>query len=88
LEIDVDRDEALIEQYLEPNPNRPGRANWRVKVHAVSVWALVGHWNAVGRDVEEVAKGYVVPVEAVEAALAYYRRNRVLIDDRLETNES
>jgi uncharacterized protein (DUF433 family) len=82
----MDRDEALIAQYLEPNPNRPGRANWRVKERGVSVWALVGHWEAVGGDVEEVARDYLVPVEAVEAALAYYRRNKVLIDDRLATN--
>ncbi|HEY7065307.1 MAG TPA: DUF433 domain-containing protein [Chloroflexota bacterium] len=79
-------DEELIAQYLEPNPNRLGGANWRVKERAVSVWALVGYWKTVGEDIEKVAAGYVVPPEAVAAALAYYNRHPELIDDKLATN--
>ncbi len=82
----MDRDEALIAQYLEPNPNRPGAADWWVKDRGVSVWALVGYWKTPGQDVESVARAYAIPPEAVEAALAYYRRHQELIDDRLAAN--
>jgi hypothetical protein len=34
---------TLIAEYLEPNPNRPGPADWRVKGRGVSVWALIGY---------------------------------------------
>ena len=79
-------DEALIARYLEPNPNRPGPADWWLKDSGVSVWALVGYWLTVGQDVERVASAYAVPPEAVAAALAYYRRNREIIDARLAAN--
>ena len=79
-------DQALIAKYLEPNPNRPGPADWWLKDYGVSVWALVGYWLTVGQDVERVAAAYAVPPEAVAAALAYYRRNREIIDARLAAN--
>lgn len=82
----MDTEEALIAQYLEPNPNRPGAANWWLKDRGGSVWAIVGYWKTVGQDVESVATAYVVPPEAVAAALAYYRRHREIIDARLAAN--
>ncbi len=45
----------LIARWIEPNPHRAGPANVRIKEYAVPVWALVGYWNAVGRDVPRVA---------------------------------
>jgi uncharacterized protein (DUF433 family) len=50
------------------------------------VWAIVGYWTTPGQDVESTAAAYLVPTEAVEAALAYYRRHWELIDDRLAAN--
>ena len=50
------------------------------------MWALVGHLRAVCDDVDRVAADYELPREAVEAALAYYRRNKDLIDARLLLN--
>jgi uncharacterized protein (DUF433 family) len=79
-------DNALITWYLEPNPNRPGPADWWLKDYGVSVWALVGYWLTVGRDADRVATSYAVPIEAVEAALAYYTQNREIIDARLAAN--
>jgi uncharacterized protein (DUF433 family) len=72
--------------YLEPNPNRPGPADVWLKDYGVSVWALVGYWQAAEHDVERVAADYEIPREAVEAALAYYERNREIIDARLAAN--
>ena len=81
-------DQELIDKYIEPNPYRPGAAEARVVEYAVPVWALVGHLEAVHDDVAQVAHDYRLPREAVEAALAYYRRYKTLIDARLEANAS
>lgn len=79
-------DPALINRWIEPNPHkRRVDEAWLVEC-AVPVWAIVGHWRAVGGDVWQVADDYEVPTEAVEAALAYYRRHRALIDARIEAN--
>ena len=78
--------DALIARYLEANPNRPGPADWRLKDYGVPVWALVGYWLTVGQDTERVAQAYAVPQEAVAAGLAYYGRNREIIDARLAAN--
>ncbi len=74
-----------IRRWLEPDPRYLGAAEVRLKGYGVSVWAIIGYWQATG-DIAEVAAGYDVPVEAVEAALAYYKRNRAIIDARLDGN--
>ena len=62
-----------------------GRADART-VSGVPVWALIGHKRAVKADVDELASAYDLPREEVEAALAYYRRNKAYIDARLLLN--
>ena len=53
----------------------------------MTVWTLVGYWREVpGKDIVRVSDDYDVPVEAVQAALAFYTRNRALIDGRLALN--
>lgn len=74
-----------IRRYLEPDPRYLGAAEVRLKGYDVSAWAVIGYWKARG-NVAEVATGYDVPVEAVEAALTYYHRNRAIIDARLDAN--
>jgi uncharacterized protein (DUF433 family) len=54
--------------------------------HIVPIWAIVGHWRAVDEDGARVAQSYRIPREAVEAALAYYRRHAAVIDARLAAN--
>ncbi len=76
----------LIETYIERNPHHPGRADVRLKDSCVPVWAIVGHWQATGRDAEYVARGYQVPRAAVDAALAYYYQHQALIEERLAEN--
>ena len=69
-------EEQLIERYIEIDPRRRS-ADWaRIKGYGMNVWALIG---ALGGDeaspaIAEVARGYDVPAEVVQAALAYYRR--------------
>ncbi len=85
--VKVKNDEDLIAQYIERNPNKPGLDEARLKNYHVSVWAIIGYLNlAVEGNVEHAAKDYGLPHEAVEAALAYYRRHRCRIDVRIAAN--
>jgi len=53
---------------------------------AVPVWAVIGCMPVVNWDSKKASKAYEVPVAAIEAALAYYRRYQALIDHRIEEN--
>ena len=79
-------DEALIDRWIEPNPNKRRTDEAWLKDSAVPVWAIVGYLEAVHGDILQVAADYDVPVEAVEAALAYYRRHTTLINARIAAN--
>lgn len=75
----------LIARYIEQDPHRPGRYNARLTPYGVAVWAIAGRFEAVNHgDLDEAAADYDIPREAVEAALAYYERNKAAIDARLE----
>ncbi len=77
--------DALVAAYIEEDPVRPGQDEVRLNGYGVSVWAIIGYWKGVG-DIAATAAGYDLPVEAVEAALAYYERHREIIDARLDAN--
>lgn len=85
-EPDERGEQMLIERWIERNPHKPGKANARVREHGVSVWALIGHAQAVRGDSARVAGDYELPHDAVEAAFAFYRRHKAIIDDRLAAN--
>ena len=76
----------LIARWIEKDPSRPGPANARITDHGASVWALIGYLRAVGDDSSRVAHDYALPDEAIAAAIAYYKRNRAVIDARLTAN--
>ncbi|TAK20102.1 MAG: hypothetical protein EPO26_18555 [Chloroflexota bacterium] len=79
-------DERLIAEHVEPKDFRAGgRADARTS-GGVPIWALIGHLRVVEGGVDEVASAYDLPREEVEAALAYYRRNKAYIDARLLLN--
>ncbi len=79
------RSDALVAAYIEQNPNRFGTDEARLKGYGVAVWAIIGYWKGAG-DLTETTEGYDVPIEAVEAALAYYDRHGDIIDARLDAN--
>ena len=81
-------DDDFIEQHIELNPQRPGLAEARLRLFHVPVWALIGYLQTPGADVARVAEDYAVPVAAVEAAQAYYRRHQALIDARIAANNA
>jgi uncharacterized protein (DUF433 family) len=82
------RVDELIARYVELDPERPSKANARLKVSHVPVWALAGYSGTVGGDVDRIAEDYDLPREEVEAALAFYERHKVIIDDRLAANRA
>lgn len=81
----MDHDD-LIAKFIEEDPIRPGPADVRLKDYGVHVWALIGHLPMAKNGAEGVAEDYNVPLEAVQAALAYYDRHRCVIDGRLAAN--
>lgn len=68
------------------DPYRPEVVYARLKPAGIPVWALVGSLPAVGQDPVRVAHDYHLPLEAVEAAPAYYERHRAGIDAKLEAD--
>jgi uncharacterized protein (DUF433 family) len=79
-------DADVIARWVEPDPNRPGAFDVRIVDYGVHVWALVGYLEAVNGDINRVAKDYDLPIDAVRAALAYYRQHKEIIDAWLAAN--
>lgn len=80
-------DDELIRQHIELNPHKPWRGEVRLKDAAIAVWAIIGSLPAVEGDLDRLAAAFAIPRIAVDAAMAYYRRNKSVIDARLEANE-
>lgn len=80
----------LIERYVDQETDRypSGRADARLRDSGVSVWAIVAFLPVYDGDLSKVSEHFSVSREEVDAALAYYRRNRVCIDARIALNEA
>jgi hypothetical protein len=79
--------DALIAQYVEENPRRPGPLHARLKESGIEIWALISYlYKAMDGDRVATARDYDVPLEAVEAADTYYHRNKSVIDARIAVN--
>lgn len=72
----------LSSEYIELNPDSPSPADARLRTYGISVWAIIGYLEAVHDDLARVAADYDIPLDAVRAALAYYRRHKAVIDAR------
>ena len=81
-------EKKLIAQYINRRrDNAPVEsADAQLIDYGVPVWTLIGHLRAVNGDMESVAHDYALPIEAVQAALAYYHRYKTYIDARLLLN--
>ena len=80
------RDDDLIARHIEPSDEHPGPADVRLAGSGVPVWALAGQYVALDGDIAQISLDFDLPREAVEAAIAYYRRHRAVIDARLAAN--
>ncbi len=83
-----ERSQELIARWIEPHPRKGGLAEALVRDSSVPVWAIIGQLGGEAGDIAAAADAYDLPLEAVEAVLAYYRLHRGAIDDRLAANES
>ena len=81
-----ERDQALIRTYIDAESE--GRDGARLREFGTPVWALVAYRDVVKGDMARVAADYDLPRAAVDAAMAYYRRNKALIDARILLNEA
>ena len=79
-------DDALIDRLLEADPFQPGPEDVRLVESGVPVWAVIGHLPSVDGDREQAAASNEVSREAMDAAVAYYRRYGSAIDARLTAN--
>lgn len=82
----TERAQGLITRWIEPHPWKQGVEEARLRDSKISVWALVGYLPMVEDDISIVARDYHIPVEAVEAAMLYYRQHQAAIDARLAAN--
>lgn len=79
-------DDELIAKYIEVDSWRGVSDAWVVG-HGVQVWALVGALPASNNDIAEVADAYDLPLETMEAAMAFYRRHKAYTDARVLLNQ-
>ena len=81
-------DRQLIGEYIEPSPAKPGLAEARLVTHGVPVWAIVGYLEALHENARRVADDNDLPLDAMNAAIAYSRAHKTLIDDRIAANDA
>jgi uncharacterized protein (DUF433 family) len=82
-------EQQLIEKHVDLNYDRyGGRADARLKQPGISVWAIVAYLGVYEGDVDKVAWHFELSEEEMEAALAYYRRNKKYVDARVLLNEA
>lgn len=63
----------LLERYIEEG--RPWEEA-RLRDNGTPVWAILGYLVGADGDRQRTADDYEIPVEAVDAAVAYYERNQ------------
>lgn len=78
----------LLSHWIRPERIYPGDPNACITGTGISVWAIVGHWSYGECNAEATARAYGIEVEAVQAAIQYYRLHRDLIDARLAANDA
>ena len=77
--------DRLIARWVTTAPAFPTPDRARIVENGVSVTALITRLRGT-EGIAEVARAYCLPVEAVEAAIAYYHRHQDVIDARITLN--
>ena len=78
----------LIAQHIDPYPDpvKQGHGWYRLKERGVPIYAIIGALSPAFDNLDDVADAFGVSREAVDAAIAYYRRHQAAIDARLAAN--
>ena len=83
-----EEEEQLIEKFIGlDNELYGGRADARLK-SGPSIWAIVSYLDIYKGDLEEIAGHFDISQDEIDAALAFYRRNKKYIDARIIVNEA
>jgi hypothetical protein len=80
-------DDELIAEHMDPDPWLSIQ-DGRLFKYGTAVWVLIAALRANDQDAERVARDYDIPMEAMDAALAYYRRHQAIIDAKILLNEA
>jgi len=78
----------LISEYIVERIPDHGDGDAWIDPFGVAVWALIGSLEAAHADAKQTAEDYDIPLDAVEAARAYYLLNKPLIDARRAANRA
>jgi len=82
-------EQRLIEEHIGLDQEQyGGRADARLRMSGVPVWALVAYLGVYEGDVDQVARDFDLSEEEMAAALAFYRRNKKYVDARVLLNEA
>ena len=81
---DAETEQALIDRWIVPDSLDP--AQMRLAEYGIHLWAIIGASEGLDEYIQPVADMYAVPVDAVRAAHAYYRRHPLQIDAKIESN--
>ncbi len=84
--MDGQAEQALIDRYIAADLYDYGPQDARLKDAGTPVWALIGYLEGASGDLARVAADYELPLEAVQAAVAFYHRHRAPIDAKLLLN--
>jgi uncharacterized protein (DUF433 family) len=83
-----EEEEQLIEKHIGLDNERcGGRADARLR-SGPSVWAIVSFFDMYKGDLDEITGHFDISQEELEAALAFYLRNKKYIDARILVNEA
>jgi hypothetical protein len=81
---DAATEQALIDRWIVPDATDP--AQMRLVEYGIHLWAIIGASGGLDEYIRQVADDYAVPIDAVRAAHAYYRRHPLQIDAKIESN--
>ena len=75
----------LISRYIEPHPDpvKSGHAWYRLRERGVPVYAIIGSLTPAYDNTDDVAAAFGVSREAIDAAIAFYRRFKADLNCRL-----
>lgn len=80
--------QTLIARWIESNPHKADAAEAWVQPRCVSVWSIIRQLELEGGNASAVSAVYELPLEAIEAAAAYYEQHKQEIDARIDDNRA
>lgn len=74
---------VAVTAYIEQHPRKRDPAEARLVRTGTPVWSLIGYLIGVNWDREKTARDYDIPLEALDAAIAYYHAHEADLQPRI-----